>query len=312
MPLDPQVEFVLARMAAAELPPMHTLTVAEAREGMILASAMREKPEKLMQTKDREIPGPQGTIPIRIYTPEGPGPFPLLVYFHGGGWVIGNLDTHDNICHSLSGIAECVTVAVDYRLAPEHKYPAAPEDCYAATKWAVEHADELHTRPELLAVGGDSAGGNLATVVTMLARERGGPKILYQLLLYPVTDYNFDTPSYLENAEGLYLTRDSMIWFWNQYVSSEEEGRQLYASPIQAEDLHNLPPAMIITAEYDPLRDEGEAYAQRLKAADVSVEAIRYPGVIHGFMSMADLIDQGKHALTTAGTALRTAFHKGY
>ncbi|MBO0783902.1 MAG: alpha/beta hydrolase, partial [Ktedonobacteraceae bacterium] len=255
MPLDPQAKALLT--AAAGAPPLKTLSPAAARQFMREALIpLGGEPEPVNTVQERQIPGPLGTIPICIYTPEGLGPFPVLVFFHGGGWVIGDLDTHDAMCRSLTRSAGCITVSVDYHLAPEHKYPAARDDCYAATQWVAENARTINGDPERLAVGGESSGGSLAAVVTLMARDRGGPHLAYQLLITPVTNYyQPGTPSYQENAEGYFLTRDDMIWFWNQYVSSEEVARHPYASPLQVEDLHGLPPALVITAEFDPLRD---------------------------------------------------------
>jgi acetyl esterase len=232
----------------------------------------------------------------------------LLVYFHDGGWVFGNLDVHDPVCRALTNAAGSITVAVDYRLAPEHKYPAAPEDCYAATRWVAENADSFNGDPTRIAVGGDSAGGNLAAVVTLMARDRGGPNLAYQLMVYPITNYSFDTPSYHENAEGYSLTKDDMVWFWEHYLPSKDEGKRPYASPLQAHDLSNLPPAIVITAEYDPLRDEGEMYADRLQEAGNKVTVKRYHGMIHGFFGMGAMIDQGKLVVNDVATALRSAF----
>jgi acetyl esterase len=310
MPLDPQAQALLT--AAAGAPPLGTLSPVAARQFMREALIpLGGEPEPCEQVLDREIPGPLGLIPIRIYMPEGQGPFPVLVFFHGGGWVIGDLDTHDAMCRSLTRSTGCITVSVDYHLAPEHKFPAARDDCYAATKWVAENAKAINGDPERLAVGGDSAGGGLAAVVTLMARDQGGPHLAYQLLIYPVTDYyQPGTPSYQENGEGYFLTRDDMIWFWDQYVASSEEARHPYASPLRAENLHGLPPAMVITAEFDPLRDEGERYAARLKEADVPVESRRYPGQMHLFVSMAGAIDRGKQALADASTGLRFAFRK--
>ncbi|GHO90553.1 acetylhydrolase [Reticulibacter mediterranei] len=307
MPLDPQAQALLT--AAAGAPPLNTLSPAAARQFMRESLIpLGGEPEPVHMVEDREVSGPQGTIPVRIYTPEGQGPFPVLIFFHGGGWVIGDLDTHDAICRSLTRSAGCVTVSVDYRLAPEHKYPAARDDCYAATKWVAENARSFNGDPERLAVGGDSAGGGLAAVVTLMARDQGGPHLAYQFLIYPVTDYyKPGTPSYQENAEGYFLTRDDMIWFWDHYMSSEE-ARHPYASPLRAESLHSLPPAMVITAEFDPLRDEGEQYATRLRETGISVVSIRYPGQMHLFMNMAGAIDQGKRALADVSTGLRFAF----
>ena len=195
-----------------------------------------------------------------------------------------------------------------HRLAPEHKYPAAPGDCYAATRWVAEKADRFNGDPTRIAVGGDSAGGNLAAVVTLIACDRGGPKLAYQLMIYPITNYSFDTPSYQENAKGYSLTKDDMIWFWDHYLPIEDDGKHPYASPLQAQDLSNLPPAIVITAEFDPLRDEGEQYADRLQEAGNQVTVMRYNGMIHGFFGIGAVVDQGKQAIEDAAAGLRSAF----
>ncbi len=309
MPLDPQARAMLDQAAALGIKPNYMLTVAEAREAMAERSkALAGDPVPLAGVEDRLIPGPGGELPIRVYTPHGKGPFPLLVYFHGGGWVIGSIQSHDHVCRALSFKVGCIVVSVDYRLAPEHKYPAAVQDAFAATRWVAAKAATLGGDGSRLAVGGDSAGGNLATVAALLARERGGPSLAFQLLLYPVTDCDFDTPSYLENAEGYMLHRADMQWFWNHYLAGTDEGRNPYASPLRARDLRGLPPALVITAEYDPLRDEGEAYAARLREADVPVVLTRYDGMIHGFASRAVILDQGKRALEQVASALREVF----
>ncbi len=235
--------------------------------------------------------------PVRIYTPKGKGPFPLLFYFHDGGWDLGNLDVHDAVCHALTNAAGCITMSVDYRLAPGHKYPVAPEDCYEATCWAAENACSLNGDPTRIAVGGDSAGGNLAAVVTLMVRDWGGPKLAYQLMIYPITNYSFDTHSYQEIAKGYSLTKDDMVWFWDHYLPSEDDGKHPYASPLQAQDLSNLLPAMVITAEYDPLGDEGEQYVGRLREVGNQAAVMRYNGMIHGFFSMGAVIDQGKQTI---------------
>jgi acetyl esterase len=232
----------------------------------------------------------------------------VLVYFHGGGWVVGTLDTHDTCCRALAVGAGCAVVSVDYRLAPEHKFPAAAEDAYAATCWVAEKGESLGVDPARIAVGGDSAGGNLATVVCLMARDRRGPELCHQLLVYPVTNYSFDTPSYRENADGYYLTHEKMVYFWNQYLPDEASGRNPYASPLQAPDLGDLPPALIITAGYDPLRDEGEAYANRLRSAGVTVRLSCYESMIHGFLIMGARIDQTRAVREEAARALRVAF----
>jgi len=310
MPLHPQAQALLEQMSAAGGPPMHTLPVEVVRQAITETRVLDGTPEAVAQVEDREIPGPDGnSIPVRIYTPTGNGPFPVLLYFHGGGWVICNLDTHDVPCRSLTNAAGCVVVSVDYRLAPEAKFPAAAEDCYAATAWVAANAASLNLDPARIAVGGDSAGGNLAAVVSLMAKERGGPPLVYQLLVYPVTDhYKAGKPSYQENAEGYFLTKDLMAWFWEHYLKSEDEAKHPYAAPLQASDLSGLPPALVITAEFDPLRDEGEAYAARLKEAGVSVTLTRYAGMIHGSMTMAGALDQGKEVIAQSAEALRAAF----
>ena len=309
MPLDPQAQAVLDLYRAAGIPPTHMLSVAEARAGMIArAAAVPGEPEPVARLEDRALPGPSGEIPIRIYTPAGQGPRPVLVYFHGGGWVLGNLETHDRVCRSLANAAGCVVVSVDYRLAPEHRFPAAAEDAYAATRWVAENAAALGIDGARLAVGGDSAGGNLAAVVALMARDRGGPALGQQLLIYPVTDHDFETPSYREHAEGFLLWRESMVWFWDHYLPDVAGRDDPYASPLRAAELRGLPPAYVITAEYDPLRDEGEAYAARLREAGVPVVSKRYPGMLHGFFGTAHVVDLAGQAIREAGEALRAAW----
>jgi len=308
MPLDPQARLILDNLPE-DLLDVRRTTPLELRTLYAEQSQLPFPAEPVADVAEREIPGPAGPVPVRIYTPEGEEPRPAVVFFHGGGWVIGNLDTHDGTARKLANAAGAVVVSVDYRLAPEHPYPAAAEDCYAATRWVAEHgAAELGVARGRLAVAGDSAGGNLAAVVSLMARDRGGPALAFQLLVYPVTDPDFERASYRENAEGYLLTRDVMEWFWDQYVPEAERRHDPYAAPLRAPDLSGLPPALVVTAEYDPLRDEGEAYARRLEEAGVRVRCRRYPGMIHGFLSFADVVDQGKEAVAEAGTALRAAF----
>ena len=245
---------------------------------------------------------------MRVYRPAADGTFPVLVYFHGGGWVIGGLDTHDGTCRLLCRDAGCVVVSVDYRLAPEHRYPAAAEDCYAATQWLADHASEIGIDPARIAVGGDSAGGNLAAAVALMARDRGTPTLAFQLLIYPVTDADFTRGSYIDNAEGYFLTTASMEWFWGHYVPDEATRSEAYCAPQQAKDLAGLPPALVLTAEFDPLRDEGEAFAARLKEAGVATTVTRYDGMIHGFFSMTGLAKAALDAVAESVAALRGAF----
>ncbi|GAC1696729.1 MAG: alpha/beta hydrolase [Ktedonobacteraceae bacterium] len=310
MPLDPQVEALLAQMAA--IPPWYSIPLAEARQQRVVsAPVMNGTPEPVRNVEDRTIPGPRGEIPVRIYTPEGDGPFAVLIYFHGGGWVLSNLDTHDALCRKLANRAVCLVVSVDYRLAPEHKFPAAVEDAYAATCWVAEHAGAFNGDPTRIAVGGDSAGGNLAAVVTHIALDQGGPSLFYQVLIYPATDFytaNSLTRSYHTNGEGYFLTRESMEYFWKHYLNTPEEGADARVAPLRRSEFAGLSPALIITAEFDPLLDEGELYAARLREAGVPVTLRRYDGMIHGFFTMAAVLDKGKQAIDETAQTLRQVF----
>ena len=311
MPLDPQAKDFLDQIAAMGGQPLSSMPVPEARQAMELLSQMRGAEVPVASAVDRAIPGPAGDIPVRVYTPNGTAPFPLLVYFHGGGWVLGGLATHDGICRDLAAGAGCVVVSVDYRLAPEHRYPAAAEDCYAATQWCAAHAGELGADASRIAIGGDSAGGNLTAVVAQMARDRGGPKLIFQLLIYPVTDAACDAPSYRENADGYLLTAGDMAWFWGHYLGDNKAGgAEPYASPIRAKTLAGLPPALVITAEFDPLRDEGEAYGAALENAGVAAKVTRYDGMIHGFFGMGAMIDKAKTAVREASGSLRMVFRR--
>jgi acetyl esterase len=305
MPLDPQAKALLDLMPA--MPDFTTLDLALVRAGMAAGVLNTGEPEAVAKVENRTIPGPAGSIPVRVYTPPASGPHPGLVFFHGGGFVLCNLDTHDGICRSLTNAAGCVVVSVDYRLAPEHPYPAAPEDCYAATQWVAKNGSELGIDVSRLAIGGDSAGGNLTAVTALLARDRGGPALRFQLMIYPVTDCGFETASYRENGDGYFLTTGMMRWFWDKYLADPKQAREGYASPLRAANLANLPPGLCITAGFDPLRDEGEAYAERLRRAGVDVHTSRYPGMFHGFLSMPAQLDKAREAIAEAGAALRAA-----
>jgi acetyl esterase len=306
MPLDPQCRTVLDTLAAMGLPAVGTVSAVESR----IASAARPLPPgaAVASVENRHVAGPNGEIPIRIYTPDGQAPLPVLVYFHGGGWVLGSLDGSDHVARELANSAGCVVVSVDYRLAPEHKFPTGLNDCDAAFQWAVANAASFGGDPTKVAVGGDSAGANLSTAVCLMARSHGGPAPTFQMLIYPVIDHDFDRLSYQENADGYMLTTVSMRWFWEQYVNAAVDMADPLASPIRAADLSGLPPALIITAEFDPLRDEGEAYADRLRQAGVPVVLSRYDGMIHGFFAMFTAINKGRQAVGEASDALRTAF----
>lgn len=307
MPLDPKAKAVIDQMASIPLPAWSELDAVTYRS-ILDAVRFPPPPIELAEIVNRTIPGPAGELPVRIYrnslAPNQPG----IVYFHGGGFVIGSLDSHEGGCRRLSKGVDCTVVSVDYRLAPEHPFPAGIEDAYAATQWVAANAAALGIDAKRIAVAGDSAGGTLAAVTALLARDRGGPSIRHQLLVYPVTDLLFASESYRTNGEGYYLTRDMMGWFRRQYMPDSHAFDDPLASPLYARDLSRLPPATVITAEFDPLRDEGEAYAQRLKEATVPTRVKRYDGVFHGFFSMAGVIDQGDEAVAWAVGELRQAF----
>jgi acetyl esterase len=306
MPLDPQAQQVLEQIAALGLPPNHLVSPSQARINM--KSRPRVAGPEVARVEDRLIPGPGVDIPVRIYTPPGAGPFPILVWFHGGGWVVGDLETADPTARHLTVGAKCVVISVDYRLAPETKFPGAADDCYAATVWAAQQATRLNGDPSKIVVGGDSAGGNLAAAVALMARDRGGLSLTFQLLVYPVTARDFDMSSYRQKAEGFGLTLDAMRWYWDHYLQHPEDASNPYAAPLVAENLRGLPPALVITAEYDPLCDEGQAFAKRLQAAGVPTTYSQYDGMIHGFFGMNAVLDKGKQAVAEACAALQHAF----
>jgi acetyl esterase len=307
MPLDPQSRFLLDQLAARGGPALHELDVPAARQAFE-ALRLPVPGEPVAAVEALRLPGPDGEVPARLYVPEGaPAASAALVYFHGGGWVIGSPDTHENLCRALANRSGARVVSVDYRLAPEHRWPAAAEDCYAVTCHLAEQGAALGVDGARLAVAGDSAGGNLAAVVALLARERGGPRLRHQVLLYPVTDHDFERPSYRENGADYFLTTEAMRWFWDHYVPDPGDRDDWRAAPLRAEKLAGLPPATVLTAEYDPLRDEGEAYAERLREAGVPTTLRRYDGQIHGFVSMLDLLEAGRRAADEIGAALRRA-----
>lgn len=296
MPVDPQIQVLLD--ARAKLPPLHTLSVEDARAQMAARDIPGLRVPSVASVVNRDMQGPHGSLPLRIYTPHGTGPFPLMVFFHGSGFVVCSLDTHDPMCRNLCAGAGCVVVSVDYRLAPEHPFPAAPDDALAATRWAVANAGSLNADTSRVVVAGDSAGGNLAAVTALRVRDEGGPDLAAQLLIYPVTDYHDPGwPSMTENAEGYGLTRAGMAWFWNHYLADPSQAAHPHACPIKANDLSRLPPAYVITAEFDPLRDEAEAYAAALSRAGVETKMRRWDGMNHGFFFFPGLVDKAGAAI---------------
>lgn len=299
MSLDPQIQRYLERLAALNAPPLWEVPLEQAR-----ANAVRQRQ---LAVTDTTVPGPAGSIPVRVFRPPAAGPLPGLVYFHGGGWVIGNLDSTDQRCRVLADWTPAVVVSVDYRMAPEHKFPAAVEDAVAATEWVLQHAAAYGIDAARVGVGGDSAGGNLAAVVALEAR-RLGLRLALQYLCYPVTDLCSDTPSRRERGEGYGLTRAAMQWFEAQYLPSPEDAANPLASPLRAPDLRGLPPAIVAVAGYDPLYSEGVAYAHRLREAGVPVELHDYPGLVHGFFSLGGESDAAKQAVVDSCRALRERF----
>jgi len=307
MALHPQCKAFLDMLASSGAPPIEQLPLAEARavRSEMIAAGGPEEP--VADVQNRSVPGPGGPIAVRVYRPEKNQPLPALIFFHGGGFVICNLDTHDRQCRSLANGSGCAVISVDYRLAPEHKHPAAVDDAYAVTRYVAEHAAEFGIDPNRIAVGGDSAGGNLAAVVSLLSRDRGGPSLKFQLLIYPLVDFYDQSPSMQQYSEDHFLTRAGMDWFTRNYLPSREAGLEPSASPLHAANFRGLPPAMIITAECDPLRDQGEAYARKLEGAGVPVELKRYEGMIHPFFQFGGILDTARVAMKDAALALRRA-----
>lgn len=311
MPLDPQAEAILQAVRQAGLPEFWQLTPDQAREQYAQRVKRVEWRTEVHQVTDRRIEGPGSAIALRIYRPRANQPgerLPALVFYHGGGWVIGDLETHDTLCRLLCTQADCVVIAVDYRLAPEHKFPAAVEDASAALRWVAAHCDELDLDPARIAVGGDSAGANLATVAALLARDAGGPPLAYQLLIYPATAPEPETPSQHKFAEGYLLTRKTMTWFFGQYQRSGRDAQDFRYAPLVCDDLSGLPPALVLVAGYDPLRDEGMDYARRLVEAGNRVQLTNYEGMVHGFILMGGALDAARRAVAECAQALREGF----
>ncbi|QDU53513.1 alpha/beta hydrolase [Gimesia panareensis] len=310
MPVHPQVARYLDEISKVDLPPFEEMTPE------FIRSTLTPTPEPHLPAKKIEsllIPVGDEQIEVRIYTPELdsndlPDQWPALIYFHGGGWVLGTLDAYDGLCQDLAGTAGCKVLSVDYRMAPEYPYPIPFQDALAATFWIEEHADELNLDRQRIAIGGDSAGGNLATAVALKAREAEALKLYYQLLVYPVTNYYFDTESYQKYATNYFLTRRAMEWFWEQYLPDESAGREIYASPLRCKDLSGLPAALVITAGYDPLYSEVIQYIEQMQNSEVSVEHINFEDMIHGFFRRSDVFDRAFEAVQMAGSHLKQAF----
>ena len=309
MPLAPNAAALLQQMEEAGMPPLNEMSPEDARVAAQGFLELAGPPEDVADVDNRTIPGPGGDVPVRIYTPAGADdePLPCLVYLHGGGWVLGDLETYDPICRILANRSGYKVVSVDYPLAPEHKFPGPLDACYAATEWVAANAASIGVDADRLAIGGDSAGGNLSAAVALRARDENGPALRMQVLVYPVTDHDFGTASYDDNADGYLLTQDMMRWFWDHYLVDESQGEDPLASPLRASDLSGLPPAYVITAEFDPLRDEGEAFAERLREAGVAVTHERYDGHIHGFFQMPAAFPTATTAAEDVATALQAA-----
>ena len=310
--LDPQIRALLEAMEAQGGRALETMTIEEARQSSGPMAALAGDPEALPSVENLQISTKNGSLAMRVYTPtladaKDPGSLPGLVFFHGGGWVIGSLESHDATCRKIANRSGAVIVAVDYRLSPETKFPGAIHDAFEATQWVADNASKLGIDPHRLAVGGDSCGGNLATVTAMRCRDEGGPSLALQVMVYPVTNLSAtDTESYREFAEDHFLTKVAMDWFRGLYLNGPEDARSPWASPLLASNLRGLPPALLITAECDPLRDEGEAYGARLQEAGVPVTISRYAGMIHPFFAMSGVIDGARKAVDEVAAAIRS------
>lgn len=305
--LDPQARALIDLMIERGVPPAHTLSPAEARRLYRERRAFTQpEPPLVAEVRDMAMPGPGGPLPLRLYRPRpAPEVLPLLVYFHGGGWTIGDLDTHDVLCRQLALAGECAVLAVDYRLAPESRFPAAVDDCVAATRWARSEAIALALDPRRIAVGGDSAGGNLAAVVCIVERDAGVPALAAQLLVYPATDMRALAPSHQTNAQGYLLTADSIAYYRGHYIPERSGWSDWRASPLLAAELSRLPPALVLTAGFDPLRDEGRQYADALSAAGNRVQYVCFERQVHGFITMSRVLDEAESAVELCGAALR-------
>jgi acetyl esterase len=311
MLLDPDAQLVLEMIRLAGRPPFETLTPDEARQAYINSrKVLQPPPEEVAEARDLSVPGPASDIKLRVYRPAGTtsaDKLPALIYYHGGGWLLGDLDSHDGVCRRFANLARCCVVSVDYRMAPEHKFPAAVDDCAAATRWAITQADALGIDPARVAVGGDSAGGNLAAVMAIYARDGALPPLTFQLLIYPATDMMMTSVSSQTITDGVPLTSKTMRWFIDHYTRDGTDGRDWRASPLRAADLSGTAQALVLTCACDPLCDEGLAYARRLEREGVRVTLLHFSDQIHGFMSMGRIIRAADVAIDMMGAALKKA-----
>ncbi|HEY8289695.1 MAG TPA: alpha/beta hydrolase [Acetobacteraceae bacterium] len=311
MPLDPDAQLVLDMIRAAGRPPFEALTPPEARQAYINSrKVLQPAAQPVAESRDTAVPGPHGNIPVRLYRPDGTTAsdrLPALIYYHGGGWLLGDLDSHDGVCRRFANAAQCRVVSIDYRMAPEHKFPAAVDDCAAATRWAIDNAERLGIDPARVAVGGDSAGGNLAAVVALMARDGTLPPVVFQLLIYPATDMMMTSVSAHAISDGVPLTSKTMRWFIDHYMRDAADTRDWRASPLRASDLSGSAQALVLTCSHDPLCDEGIAYAQRLEREGVRVQHLHFSDQIHGFMSMGRIIRAADVAIDMMAASLKKA-----
>ncbi|USZ66863.1 alpha/beta hydrolase [Halorussus salilacus] len=296
----------------SDVPPLHTLSVEEARAGYADYLSVERPPASLADVQDSVVPGPDGSVPIRVYTPDGPGPFPVLVWMHGGGFLLGDVESYDPVCRVLADELDCIVVSPDYRLAPEHPFPAGLRDCYATVEWAATRTEILGADSDRLIVGGDSAGGNLAAAVSLLARDKGGPDIDYQVLVYPTTTFSYEFADGGDDDAGYFITEPDLRWSWEHYLERDIDGMSPYASPLRARDLSGLPPATVLTATFDPLQEEGIAYAERLADHGVAVEHTNYDDMIHSFFTNVaePRVERAWEAVSEIDAHLRDAFDR--